>query len=401
MRIVRSALAAVSRFDAVHTAWKSLFERSSARSRKSSGVDDESLLDFDRSPAAGCRNISHQMRDPGGYSFSALRPVPVPKGEDRYRIICVPTVRDRIVQRALNQFLASGDRCGLANEVSYGFIPNRSVEKAVKQAQQLRRGKRWVYKTDITTFFDSIHRDTLRDKIVRHVRDRSLHDILIAASQCEIAPTYRSNAKKIESAGIKAGRGVRQGMPLSPFFANLLLKNFDRAIQAAGISMVRYADDLVCFTESSDACNAIHEVVGKALEKEGLTVPPIGQNSKSKICGPEDSADFLGLQLKPQNGDYVLEISGKQTQKIHQRIVSFADFDSLERQGITLSSFFRRIDGLIAGYAGAYEFAHNSKHLETVLDSARIEAVQSLFTKGLGINAKGLSLEKRKFLGIV
>jgi RNA-directed DNA polymerase len=150
----------------------------------------------------------------------------------------------------------------------------------VKEAQALRRLKRWVYKTDITAFFDSIDRDVLREKIAHHVRDRSLHQVLISAANCELAPTSREKEKRIKAAGIQVGKGVRQGMPLSPFFANLLLKNFDESIQNANISMVRYADDLICFCETNDACSAAHDLVGAALLKEGLAVPPVGPQSK-------------------------------------------------------------------------------------------------------------------------
>ena len=340
------------------------------------------------------------MRDKGGYQFQALRAVPVPKGNDKYRIICVPTVRDRIVQRAVLSFLAAGDRCQLANDVSFGFIPHRSVEKAVKTAKALRCEKRWVYKTDITSFFDSISRDVLREKITRYVRDRSLRHLLVAAANCEIAPTNKSRTKKIRAAGIRDGKGVRQGMPLSPFFANLVLRNFDQTIQSANISMVRYADDLICLCESNEACNVAHELVGEALLKEGLTVPSVGPESKSRIFGPDEPADFLGLQLRPQDGEYVLEISGKQTQEIRQRVVGFADFDSLDKQGITLTVFLRRLDGMLAGYSGAYDFAANAKHLDVVLESARSEAVERLLAKTLGIHVNGLPAATKRFLGI-
>jgi len=341
------------------------------------------------------------MRSQGGYQFSMLRAVPIPKDHGKYRIICIPTVRDRIVQRAVNAYLAKDDRCKLANEVSYGFIPNRSVEKAVKRAAELRRDNKWVYKTDITTFFDSIDRDLLRSSILRHVKDRSLHPILIAASQCEIEESNNSTAKKIEAAGIKKGRGVRQGMPLSPFFANLLLKNFDSAIQLAGIPMVRYADDLICVSESEAQCHTIHAIVGQALANEGLTVPPIGPHSKSRIYGPDHPADFLGLQLSPQNGEYVLEVPAAQTGKIQQRIVGIADLGSPKNKGITLPSFYRRLDGLIAGYSGVYEFAHNASHFEVALSSARREAVAQLFKRTLNLDVNLLSHEQKRFLGIV
>jgi RNA-directed DNA polymerase len=341
------------------------------------------------------------MRSQGGYQYSMLRAVPIPKEHGKFRIICIPTVRDRIVQRSVNAYLAKGDRCKLANEVSYGFIPNRSVEKAVKRAAELRRDNKWVYKTDVTTFFDSIDRDLLRGSILRHVKDRSLHPILIAASQCEIEEPNNSTAKKIEAAGIHKGRGVRQGMPLSPFFANLLLKNFDSAVQLAGIRMVRYADDLICVSASEAQCHAIHAVVGQALAKEGLTVPPIGSDSKSRIYGPDDPADFLGLQLRPQSGNYVLEVPAAQTGKIRQRIVSIADLGSPKNKGITLPSFFRRLDGLIAGYTGAYEFAHNASHFEAALSSARRDAVAQLFKRTLNLDVELLSHEQRRFLGII
>jgi RNA-directed DNA polymerase len=341
------------------------------------------------------------MRSSGGYEFSTLRAIPIPKNNGGYRIICVPTVRDRIVQRAVNAFLAKDDRCGLANNVSFGFIPNRSVRKAVDRARQLRCEKKWVYKTDITAFFDSVERDVLQRSIKRHVKDRSLHSILIAASQCEIDKPNKSIAKRIHEAGIREGRGVRQGMPLSPFFANLLLKDFDRAIDAAGIPMVRYADDLICLAASEVDCQTIHSIVVAALANEGLGVPDIGESSKTKIYGPEEAADFLGLQLRPQGGDYMLEVSAKQTVKICQRILSLADLGAPENRGITATSFYARLEGVIAGYLGAYEFAHNSQHFEERLEKARDEAIARVVRMALKVDVDSLDPVGRQFLGIV
>jgi len=53
---------------------------------------------------------------------------------------------------------------------------------------------------------------------------------------------------------------------------------------------------------------------------------------------------------------------------------------------------------LLAQYG--YEFAHNANHLETVLDDARREAVERLFTKGLGVDLNKLSLNQKRFLGM-
>jgi RNA-directed DNA polymerase len=189
-------------------------------------------------------------------------------------------------------------------------------------------------------------------------------------------------------------------MPLSPFFANLLLRDFDKEMQLANIQMVRYADDLICFASSKDECMTIHGLVQQALASIELTVPGPGPGSKTQIYSPDEDADFLGLRFRAEGGNYLLEVSAEQTSKICQRIIEFADVDALTRSGINLGSFFRRLDGIIAGYAGAYEFADNAAHLDKVLSAAQTNAIERVFRDGLGIEVKSLTPEKKQFLGI-
>jgi hypothetical protein len=118
------------------------------------------------------------------------------------------------------------------------------------------------------------------------------------------------------------------------------------------------------------------------------------------VHAADEPADFLGLQLRPQNGDYTLEVSAKQTRKIRERIVSFEDIDTLNKRGIDFTRFLRRLDGVLAGYSGAYEFAANVKHLEVVLESARSESVNQLLIKIFGSRVMGLAPAHKKFLGI-
>ncbi|KVD38210.1 hypothetical protein WI84_12970 [Burkholderia ubonensis] len=110
-----------------------------------------------------------------------------------------------------------------ANKISYGFVKDRGVKKAVHDACEIRAKYGWVYKTDITSFFDSIDRLHLERALKAVIRERSLHPLLVQAIGCEIFATKGSVAKRINRLGIKAGRGVRQGMQLSPFFSNIML----------------------------------------------------------------------------------------------------------------------------------------------------------------------------------
>jgi retron-type reverse transcriptase len=181
----RSAFSAVSSSDALYVAWEHILRNASARSRRSHGVDEQTILDFHRNPVQNCRTISDDLRN-GTFQFLPLIAHLVPKDDGKNRVICVPTVRDRIVQRSISDYLASGDRCKLNTDVSYGFLPGKSVRHAAVRAKSLRGERNWAYKTDITRFFDEIKRDRLREAIRTSVRDRSLHGILNLASSCEI-----------------------------------------------------------------------------------------------------------------------------------------------------------------------------------------------------------------------
>lgn len=397
----RSALDRISSIASLANAWHSIWSRASARSRRSFGIDGQTLFDFDSNRTTRCRELSTEIRSPESYQFSGLVAHLIPKSSGKDRVICVPTVRDRVVQRALSEYLADGDRCGLRNAVSYGFIPERSVGMAVRQARNLRRNHQWAYKTDITSFFDSIDRERLHQTVRAVVKDRSLHDLLNRAAHCEIIESGSSRQKRIHNAGIRLGRGVRQGMPLSPFFANAMLKRFDRAVESTGTLMVRYADDLICFADSELACEKIHGVVTGALAEEGLNVPGPGPGSKTAIISPNEPAEFLGLSLRPDNGNYLLEVGSKQTAKIRQRIIELADITNLSKQGINIGGFFRRLDGAVAGYEGAYSFADNAGHVATVLEHARAAAARRLFESELGLSLAGMSDAKKRFLGVI
>src|SRR5690606_21255352 len=157
---------------------------------------------------------------------------------------------------------------------------------------QLREEYEWCLKTDIESFFDKIPRPYLKSCVQKHLGLHSLTPLICNAIDCE-AKITSDNRHKISKQGIKSGLGVRQGMPLSPLLANLVLSNFDHEISKKGIEMVRYADDLVLFFHSKSDAYSGERIVRTLLQELQLNIPKIADDSKTAIVPSANPLDFL------------------------------------------------------------------------------------------------------------
>ena len=368
----KSALAQISEHSYLEQAWARIWRR--ARRQTSTGIDDVQPSAFNSNLLENLRRTRLALLD--GYRFSSPRPHPVPKPNGKDRIICVPTVQDRLVQSAIGEYLRDReDRLGIWNEASYGFIRKRQghpkgVNAARKRAVLLGNKHNWVYKSDITSFFDQIGRSLLEHTIRKSVRIPSIEDLLVAATHCEAKPDYPSVERRVRKAGIKAGRGVRQGMPLSPFYANLVLRDFDRKLLAQNFALIRYADDFIVFGENQSVLEQVDEIARTALAVINLKIPELGTGDKTQICDPDEPVDFLGLSLcKSRDYGYDLIISDKQFSKIEDDLSPMCDLDFLVSRGYTFGSAHLTAERRISGLKSAYRHAANISRLEAELDN--------------------------------
>lgn len=117
--MTRSALAKVATRKALRDTWDDFWKQS--RSQSAPGVDGVTLAAFNKNREWNIGRVYQEME--AGYKFSPLRPFTVEKSNGKKRIICVPTVKDRLVQRLISNHLTSqADRLGILNEVSFGFV---------------------------------------------------------------------------------------------------------------------------------------------------------------------------------------------------------------------------------------------------------------------------------------
>lgn len=344
--------------------------------------------------------ISHLIRS-DSYDFSNLTPYFLEKGGGDFRVICVSPLRDRLVQRATLRLL---NRRGYSfgNDASFGFLQGKSVQLACRRSCKLRAEKPWVVKTDISKFFDNIPRDILSEIIKRKVKISSVHPVLLKAVACEAKGFLRSDQKRLEKCGIRKGVGIRQGMPLAPYFSNLILYEFDLGVLRKGFSMVRYADDIAVFCSSErEACQALEYIRG-SIGKLQLSIPGLREGAKTRIYNPSKDVEFLGVKISKDlgNGNCQIFLGEDQIVKMRQRIRQFGDLSYCKENDVRLLNYQKKIEAIIAGYEGAYDICING---EQVMDSLRDIAASSyrkLLREELGLDLNSLSEQQKFFLGM-
>lgn len=346
------------------------------------------------------QRLAHDFKPDG------LLAIAKPKVGGGNRIICVPTITDRLIQFSLCDALRSDlGSMGLDNAISFGLVrgSSKSAPDARRIACRMRSEHPWVYKADIVKFFDQLARPTLEAAIKNAVRKRSLHGLLLKFVHTEIENGFDRDWKQIvQKAGIRPGLGIRQGMPLSPYFAGIYLKNLDRILEAAGAPTIRYVDDIVAFFDSENECLKFHAMLSGVVKDLSLTIGAPGDpGSKTHVFSPLEPAAFLGMEISPrQAGDYCLTIPQSCIDKVVCRFDALGTVAALieKKVGLTeLGSYFRSIR---EGYLNAYNGAQNRDVLRERMDSAAQKARGAVLTEIFGKDFHTMPSNHQKFIGL-
>jgi RNA-directed DNA polymerase len=396
-----SALRETFGSEALNNTWRS--ERNRLKS-SAYGVDRIGGKQFDAEKSWRIPSISRQRLPT--FVPSPLLAIAKPKQTGGERIICVPTIEDRLIQFSiLYKIREPLKRKKLLNSVSYGLVAHsqRTVQDARNQATILRQKGACVYKADIQKFFDRIPRARLEAEIRRLVPYPSLHDVLVAFSQVEIGDGFSPDWESIVSAaGITAGLGVRQGMPLSPYFAGMILRDLDLLIEKKGFPVIRYVDDIIGFFGSEQECQDFDGFLRERLSNLNRELGVVGApGSKTGIYAALESVEFVGMQMHfDKHGRCVLSVSEKTLQKIEARFAEMSQIDKLLQKGITLPHLGSRLEAMSRGYVAAYNGAANMSELKARVRSAADPVVEVVLESIFGPTMKSLGRKERRFLGL-
>jgi RNA-directed DNA polymerase len=199
------------------------------RNRGSSGVDRVTIGMFGDHLEENLERLSVSLRE-GSYRPQAIRRVWIPKpGSGEKRPLGIPTVRDRVVQTALRNVLEPIFERDFAAQ-SYGFRPGRGAKQALRRvAELLKAGYVHVVDADLQSYYDTIPRQPLLERIKTKVADGKVLDLLSAYLEQEVL----ENAKYWTPE-----QGTPQGAVISPLLSNLYLDPLDHQMAQRGYEMV-------------------------------------------------------------------------------------------------------------------------------------------------------------------
>ena len=378
-------------------------------SRSCFGVDRVSAEKFEINRAREIRKIrSSLFEESAPFASDGLLGLAKKKpNSDKYRIICVPTMADRLIQFALLRTLKSRLRpMGLDNSVSFGIAEgaDRGVKGARTFACNARDQHPWVYKTDIEQFFDNIDREKLSSALTRVVRQRSLLKYLEVFLHTEITEGFDREWRTIvKENGIHKGRGIRQGMPLSPLLAGVYLRDFDRLLVKTKVPVARYADDIIAFFDTEARARDFHDRLSDALTHIGLTLGSLDlEGSKTQIIAPGKPAPFLGMEIcRSPAGAHRLHVSADCIADCVKRIQNSGDLDYLTEKNVRLTGMAQYFRSIVNGYIHAYSEAQNRDDLRAAVEHAAQGAQAAILRQLFGQERlESLSCKQFEFLGV-
>ena len=277
----------------------------SLRKNASAGVDGVTYREYAEDAGARILNLHGRLKSKQ-YRAQPLRRIYIPKEGGKERPISIPSLEDKIVQKATVTLLNSICEQDFL-DCSFGFRPGRSQHDALDQIRKTICGGRisYVVEADIQQYFDSIVRSQLLEMIERRVRDSSI---------------LRLISKWIKVGVIDDGRllitdtGTGQGQVISPLLSNIYLHYvldlwFETVVKPrlrGEAYLIRYADDFViCFQYRGDA-EKLLDVLPKRFARFGLVLHPdktrliefgrfARQNAKKAGQGKPATFGFLGF----------------------------------------------------------------------------------------------------------
>ena len=243
---------------------------SHTRKDGAAGIDGAAAADCEESLESSLLDLMGRIKS-GSHYAPPVRRAWIPKADGAQRPLGIPTLEDKVAQRAVPVLLEPiYEREFLP--CSYGFRPERSAHMALSDLRDGLALERlhWVIDADISKCFDSIDRGHLRAALDLRIKDgavRRMIDKWLAAGVLDEGVLRRT------------GTGTPQGGVISPLISSIFLHHVLDRWMAAKVAphigahrLVRHADDFVIAFRHRRDGERVLAALGRRLARCGLTL---------------------------------------------------------------------------------------------------------------------------------
>jgi RNA-directed DNA polymerase len=372
------------------------------RKNAAAGVDGVTYADYEANIVENLCTLHEKLKSKA-YRAQPLRRIYIDKEDGRKRPISIPSLEDKIVQRATVEVLNAIFEQDFL-DCSYGFRPGRRAHDALDEVGQVisMGPTQYVLELDISSYFDSIVRKQLMEMVEQRISDATILGLIGKWINVGVMDDGRL---------LRSETGTGQGQIISPLLANIYLHHvldvwFKEEVKPrlrGAAFEIRYADDgLLCFQFKEDA-ERVLEVLPKRFAKYGLTLHPektrlvkFGRRAYYQAKRTKTKAvtfDFLGFTHRcatSRAGTFVVHVSTMKT-RLRRGLVAIAAW-CREHLHASLDYQQQMLNAKLRGHYQYYGRRTNYRSLTKF-----VHAVRRIWRRWLARRTRGRCLSWQRF----
>jgi group II intron reverse transcriptase/maturase len=335
--------------------------------KAASGVDRVSMKEFEANLLSNIQGLVKSLKEKR-YRAKLVRRVNILKSKDKYRSLGIPTIGDKLIQKAVARILeAMYEQDFLL--CSYGYRPTIGAKDAVRDisATLARGGYNYILDADLQGFFDHIDHQWLLKMLEERIDDKPFIQL--------ITKWLKAGVLSTDGRILHPVTGTPQGGIVSPILANIYLHYvldlwFLKKVKPnckGEVYLCRYADDFICAFRFKDDAEEFYKALIKRLDKFGLSL----SSDKTRIIKfsrfekGSNYFEFLGFEFRWGTSRKGKDMIKRRTSR-KKLLASFTKFSLWCRKcrNLRLKVIFKLLNAKLRGYYNYYGVIGNFTSLQ-------------------------------------
>lgn len=256
---------------------------------------------FDNMDADGARiwielNYERLLTDltSGRYSPMPALGFHMAKSAGGYRKLCRLTAIDTLLQMNANEVLSPWNEDHFS-DYSFAYRTGRGTASAIRAYTSMAQTYPYTVKIDVVSCYDNIDWLCLEECLKSFYQDKKITRLLMAMARMPVLE---------DDELVKRNKGILQGAPISGLLCNLYYHPLDCLLEEKQIPFIRYADDLVVFSNDLTEAERQYDSICQYIEDEMHLV----RNKRKCQITASDKIRYLGYKFhRDRHGMIALE----------------------------------------------------------------------------------------------